>query len=136
MATAGVALLALVLSACAPGGAVPDGEATTPTTGLPDGVTVELQQGRSDVAARQAQVVVRNGTDETLVVGSVEVDDPRFAAPIVRLSRCTLNVPAMICRYCCESAPTSAPAPPPPPPPPPIEVAGLKSLPNGRMRRK
>ena len=85
VAAAGVALLALVLSACAPGGEVPDGETTTPTTGLPDGVTVELQQGRSDVAARQAQVVVRNGTDETLIVGSVEVDDPRFAAPIVRV---------------------------------------------------
>ncbi|MCH6230308.1 hypothetical protein MK786_06115 [Microbacterium sp. CFH 31415] len=84
-ATAVAALLALALSACAPGGEAPDGEATTPSTGLPDGVTVELQQGRSDVAARQAQVVVRNGTDETLVVGSVEVEDPRFAAPIVRV---------------------------------------------------
>jgi hypothetical protein len=84
-ATAAAALLALALSACAPGGEAPNGEATPPSTGLPDGVTVELQQGRSDVAARQAQVVVRNGTDETLVVGSVEVDDPRFAAPIVRV---------------------------------------------------
>jgi hypothetical protein len=72
-------LLALPLAACAPGG-----EATEPT-GLPDGVSVELQQGRSDVAARQAQVVVRNATDETLVVGAVEVDDPRFADAIVRV---------------------------------------------------
>lgn len=79
------ALLALALSACAPGGEVPDGEAPAPSTALPDGVTVELQQGRSDVAARQAQVVVRNGTDATLVVGPVEVEDPRFAAPIVRV---------------------------------------------------
>jgi hypothetical protein len=78
------AALALPLTACAPG-AQPDGGPTGPGSALPDGVTAELQQGRSDVAARQAQVVVRNGTGETLVVGSVEVDDPRFAAPIVRV---------------------------------------------------
>jgi hypothetical protein len=47
-----------------------------------------------------------------------------------------LNVPAMIWRCCCESAPTWSIPPPPPPPPPPIEVAGLKSLLKGLMRRK
>ena len=34
----------------------------------------------------------------------------------------------MICRCCCDSAPTSAPAPPPPPPPPPIDVRRLEVL--------
>ena len=52
-------------------------------------------------------------------------------------SRWILNVPEMIWRCCCDSAPTSWPPPPPPPPPPPdIEVAGLKFLSKGRMRRK
>ena len=75
--------LALVLAACTPAGSpLP---ADPEITGLPDGVTAELQQGRSDVAARQAQVVVRNESDETLIIGAVEVDDPRFAQPSVRV---------------------------------------------------
>ncbi len=59
-----------------------------------------------------------------------------LSADIVRFSRTVLKVAAMICRCASDSAPTSPPPPPPPPPPPAIEVAGLKSLPNGRMRRK
>ncbi|MHC2998474.1 hypothetical protein OB08_04235 [Microbacterium sp. HJ5] len=81
MPVAAAAFLVLALAACAP---------TAPTAppvedGLPDGVTAELQQGRSDVAARQAQVVVTNDTDETLVIGAVEVDDPRFDGALVRV---------------------------------------------------
>ena len=60
-----------------------------------------------------------------------------FSGESVRFSRTVLKVAAMIWRCASDSAPTSAPPPPPPPPPPPaIEVAGLKSLPKGRMRRK
>lgn len=58
----------------------------SPAEGLPDGVTVELQQLRSDVAARQAQVVVTNGTDETLVVADLAIDDPRFEGAVTRVA--------------------------------------------------
>ncbi|WP_157536944.1 hypothetical protein [Microbacterium sp. Root180] len=60
------------LTACAPPGDV----APPP---LPDGVSVEFVQLRSDVAARQAQVQVHNDTDETIEIGDVTVTDPRFA---------------------------------------------------------
>ena len=46
--------------------------------GLPDGVTVEFVQLRSDVAARQAQVQVRNGGEDPLEISTVTVSDPRF----------------------------------------------------------
>lgn len=75
--------LALPLAACAPDAAAPTVSLVTP--GLPDGITAEFRQGRSDVAARQAQVVVRNGTDETLVIGDIQVDDPRFDGPVARV---------------------------------------------------
>lgn len=77
-AAAGLAL-GLALAACTPAADEP------PASGLPDGVTVEFQQGRSDVAARQAQVVVTNDTDDALTVAAVEVDDARFADPAVRV---------------------------------------------------
>lgn len=80
---ASAAVLALV--GCAASGPAPE------ATGLPAGVTVELVQLRSDVAARQAQVQVRNGGDETLVIGEVRVADGRFAdaaaRPVARESR-------------------------------------------------
>lgn len=75
-----VALAGLV--ACAPT-AAPE---PAPSPGLPAGVTVELQQLRSDVAARQAQVMVTNGTAETLVVGDLAIADPRFEGPIGRVA--------------------------------------------------
>ncbi|MCW3493151.1 hypothetical protein [Microbacterium sp. SSM24] len=70
------------LAACAPAGS----PAPSASAGLPAGVTVELQQLRSDVAARQAQVVVTNDTDEELVVGDVAIDDPRFDGAIARVA--------------------------------------------------
>lgn len=42
-------------------------------------------QLRSDVAARQAQVQVRNDTDEPIVVGEIAVIDPRFDGEAVRV---------------------------------------------------
>ncbi|WP_240642133.1 hypothetical protein [Microbacterium sulfonylureivorans] len=83
VAAVAAVLLALALAACAPGAAPPG--ATEEPGDLPAGVTAEFQQGRSDVAARQAQVVVTNGTDETLVIGGVEVEDARFDGPAVRV---------------------------------------------------
>lgn len=80
---AAAALLA-VLTACSPEPPTPS--AAPPVDGLPEGISAELQQGRSDVAARQAQVVIVNDTDETLVVGGVEVVDPRFDGPIIRVN--------------------------------------------------
>lgn len=70
------------LAACAPAA----GPAPSAGEELPAGVTVELQQLRSDVAARQAQVVVTNDTDETLVIGSLSLDDPRFAGAVSRVA--------------------------------------------------
>lgn len=58
-----------VLAGCAP---------VAPEADLPEGVTVEFVQLRSDVAARQAQVQVRNDGDEPLDISEVEVADPRF----------------------------------------------------------
>lgn len=87
--TAAVALLVAVtagaLTACAPQSPASPGPVPSATE-LPDGVAAELQQGRSDVAARQAQVVITNTTDETLVVGDVEVADPRFDGAITRVN--------------------------------------------------
>jgi hypothetical protein len=48
-------------------------------------VTVEVVQLRADVAVRQAQVHLVNGSDEPLEIGDVQVDDPRFAAPATRV---------------------------------------------------
>lgn len=79
-----LALVLPALASCAPG--APGSAAPSADAGVPAGVTVELQQGRSDVAARQAQVVITNDTDETLVVGDVEVVDPRFDGPAVRVN--------------------------------------------------
>ena len=45
---------------------------------MPDGVSVEFVQLRSDVAARQAQVHVRNDTDAAIEIGDVTVTDARF----------------------------------------------------------
>ena len=81
---AAAAFVALAVTACAPV-AVPSPSVSLVTTGLPDGVTAEFQQGRSDVAARQAQVVVHNGGDEILVIREVEVDDVRFDGPATRV---------------------------------------------------
>lgn len=54
-------------------------------SGLPDGVTVAVTQQRSDVAERQAEVQIHNGTDGPLRIGAVSLDDPRFAAPATRV---------------------------------------------------
>jgi len=62
-------LVASVLGACSPSVAAVD---------LPDGVSVELVQLRSDVAGRTAQVRVINESDLDLTVSSLTVEDPRF----------------------------------------------------------
>lgn len=69
----GAVLAVLTLAGCTAGGAT-----DASSEALPAGVTVELKQLRSDVAARQAQVTVVNGTDETLTIGAIQVHDPRF----------------------------------------------------------
>ncbi len=73
----GVLVLVAALSGCA----VEPGPAPT----LPAGVTVELQQLRADVAARQAEVRVTNGSDAPLTIGEVRVEDPRFSGPSTRV---------------------------------------------------
>ena len=75
---AGTALL-LALAGCS------GTQASGPEPTLPAGVTVELVQLRADVAPRQAQVHVTNGSDETLTIGQVRVDDPRFEGPAMRV---------------------------------------------------
>lgn len=91
-AARGVAVLlagTLTLAGCA-GAQAPESEPT-----LPAGVTVELVQLRADVAPRQAQVHVTNGSDQTLTIGEVRVEDPRFEGPATRVvAGRTSTVPA------------------------------------------
>lgn len=68
---------AALLAGCGGAGAEPDG--------LPPGVEVSLVQQRSDVAARQAQVRVRNDGDAPVTLGAVEVADPRFDGVAARV---------------------------------------------------
>ena len=75
------AAVALALAACAPGTTTAD---STPV-GLPEGVTAQLVQLRSDVAARQAQVELHNGSDLDLTIGSLAVSDPRFEGDATRV---------------------------------------------------
>lgn len=76
-----IAAAGLVLSGCAgPPAASPD-----PAPTLPAGVTVELAQLRADVAPRQAQVRVTNGSETAITVREVRVDDPRFDGPATRV---------------------------------------------------
>lgn len=72
VALVGAMLAGVLLAGCAP---------AEETVALPEGVTVELIQLRSDVAARTAQVKVHNGTDSDLVVNRVVVNDERFDGP-------------------------------------------------------
>ncbi len=80
-----VALAVLPVAACA-------APVATPT--LPDGVTVAIVQLRGDVAARQAQVQLTNGSGDAVVVGDVRVEDPRFDGPAGRVIDRVSTVPA------------------------------------------
>ncbi|HEX5730135.1 hypothetical protein [Microbacterium sp.] len=75
------AALLLALTACAPSATT---AAPTPP-GLPDGVTAQLVQLRSDVAARQAQVELHNDGDTDLSIGALAVSDPRFEGDATRV---------------------------------------------------
>ena len=75
------AAVALALAACAPGTTT----AESAPVGLPEGVTAQLVQLRSDVAARQAQVELHNGSDLDLTIGSLAVSDPRFEGDATRV---------------------------------------------------
>lgn len=70
--------LALALGGC--GAAEPD-----PMPSVPAGVSVALEQLRSDVAARQVQARVTNGSDSAITVGGVRIDDDRFDGPSRRV---------------------------------------------------
>jgi hypothetical protein len=62
---------------------------------LPEGVTAEFVQLRSDVGPRQAQVRVRNATDTAVEVADVFVSDQRFDGDAVRvIAGRTSTVPA------------------------------------------
>ena len=69
----------LAITACAPSDPQP-GE-------LPEGVSVELIQLRSDVVDRAAELRLQNAGEDDLVVTRVSLADPRFASPIVRDKR-------------------------------------------------
>lgn len=53
---------------------------------LPDGVTVEFVQLRSDAAARQGQVRVHNDTDEAIRIGEVVVVDSGYPGGATRVN--------------------------------------------------
>ena len=84
MAVAAIGMLA----GCAPAQGDPS------PSPLPDDIAVSFVQLRSDVAARQAQVEVRNGTDEAIEVGAITVTDPRFAGAATRVFDRTSKVSA------------------------------------------
>jgi len=97
--------LALALSACA-ADEVPD--AASPA----DSLTVEVRQQRSDVAARQAQIVITNGTDADVTIGAARIDDPRFEGPAVRLhDRESPIRPGTTVALPVQLAPVACPAP-------------------------
>lgn len=78
-------------------GCAADAPAPVPTAAdgaLPQGITVAVTQLRSDVAERQAQVQIRNGTDGTIRIGAVRLDDPRFAGSATRVIERTSTVAA------------------------------------------
>lgn len=85
---AALAAVALLLPGCVGSGApapATTAQETADPSALPADVVVEFVQQRSDVAAREAQVRFRNGGADELVVGALEVNDPRFAAPATRV---------------------------------------------------
>ena len=89
----------LALSGCEAAGtsdtAPAPGSASEPAPTLPAGVTVELVQLRADVAPRQAQVHITNGSDEAVTIADVRVEDPRFDGPALRVvAGRTSTVPA------------------------------------------
>lgn len=75
-----VTALTFALVACAGPPPTPD----APTT-LPAGISASLIQLRSDVATRQAEVRVVNGTDSAIELGKVSVSDPRFTVAATRV---------------------------------------------------
>jgi hypothetical protein len=81
----GLVLAALVLLAGCAGGGMPGPSPTHSAEALPDGVTVAVTQLRSDVADRQVQVQIHNGSDAVLTIGAVRLDDPRFDGPAPRV---------------------------------------------------
>ncbi|MGA7148227.1 MAG: hypothetical protein WBX17_07055 [Microbacterium sp.] len=84
---AAVVAVAALLSGCAPAAEQPVSSGVVlATDGYPEGVTAELQQLRSDVAGRVAQVLVRNDSGKTLVISGLEVTDPRFDGAAKRAS--------------------------------------------------
>jgi hypothetical protein len=77
---------ALGLAGCV-GASPPSGSGTTTASpaGLPPGISVELDQRRSDVSTRQAQLRVSNASDDAVRIGDVRVEDPRFDGPATRV---------------------------------------------------
>lgn len=117
LAAAALALVSLgVFAGCAPGLSTPSPAATPTGAHLPDGVTVELRQSRADVAGRQAAVRVINGSRETISIGAVSVDDPRFEEPAARIVDRTssvapgvsVDVRVQLADVACDVAPDSA----------------------------
>lgn len=80
-----LALAAAALTGCAP---------SAESAALPAGVTVSIEQLRSDVATRQAEVRIRNDSAQTLLIESVRVADPRFDGPAERVLDRTSTVAA------------------------------------------
>jgi hypothetical protein len=72
------ALVAGVLAIAALAGCTGAPHPSPSATQLPTGITTSLVQLRADVAERQAQVQIHNGADDTLRIGEVSLEDPRF----------------------------------------------------------
>jgi hypothetical protein len=81
------AAVAVVAAAVALAGCAEPPRPQPSATALPGGIEASIVQLRSDVADRQAQLRVHNTDDEPLIIGTVRVDDPRFAGHAVRTVR-------------------------------------------------
>ncbi|GAA2079302.1 hypothetical protein [Microbacterium hatanonis] len=74
----GAALLAGALALLALAGCAEAPHPSPSATALPNGITAAVVQLRGDVAARQAEVQIHNGADDTLIIGKVELEDDRL----------------------------------------------------------
>ena len=78
LASTVVVLLALTLTACS---------TTDQNAALPDGVTVDVYQTRTDAPARKLEIAITNAGDEDLTIESAEFVSSQFAEPAVWSAR-------------------------------------------------
>jgi hypothetical protein len=102
-----VAALLIALSGCTAATVTPKPASTT----LPDGVTLELHQTRSDVGQRRLEVSVHNGTGTRMTVTRLAFDSTQFVepvewqrAPTTIAAGLTVDLPVLLPEAACDGA--------------------------------